>query len=73
MQDEFSGELHQIESPTLLAWGDQDAMVPRSDQDAQAAQIARSRLVVYEGCGHAIPWEAPERLTSGIVSLVGLG
>lgn len=70
LQDDFSGELNRIEAPTLLVWGDRDGMVPRGDQDAQTAAIAGSRLVVYEGAGHAVHWEEPERFASDLVSFV---
>jgi non-heme chloroperoxidase len=70
LQDEFSGELDAIEAPTLLVWGDQDGMVFRNDQDALTAAIEGSQLVVYEGYGHAIPWEAPDRLGSDLVRFV---
>ncbi len=70
LQDEFSEELGKIEAPTLLVWGDQDGMVPRGDQDAQTAAIASSRLVVYEGAGHAVHWEEPERFASDLVTFV---
>ena len=70
MQDEFSGKLDEIKAPTLLVWGDQDGMVPRSDQDAQTAAIAGSRLVVYEDAGHGVHWEKPERFASDLVSFI---
>lgn len=70
LQDDFSGELGGIEAPTLLVWGDRDGMVPRSDQDAQTAAIAGSRLVVYEGTGHAVHWEEPEPFASDLASFV---
>lgn len=70
MQDEFSEELNRINSSTLLVWGDQDDMVPRSDQDVQAAAIADSRLVVYNGAGHGVQWEEPERFASDLVSFI---
>ena len=37
-----------ISAPTLLLWGDQDALVPRTEQDALLAAIPDARLVVYE-------------------------
>lgn len=70
LQDDFSGELGGIEAPTLLVWGDLDGMVPRGDQDAQTVAIAGSRLVVYEGTGHAVHWEEPERFASDLVSFI---
>lgn len=73
LQDDFSGELGKIEAQTLLVWGDQDGMVPRSDQDAQTAAIAGSRLVVYEGTGHAVHWEEPERFAADLARFIEAG
>ena len=70
MQEDFSGELNKIKAPTLLVWGDQDGMVPQSDQDAQTATIAGARLEVYPGVGHAVHWEAPERFASDLATFV---
>lgn len=62
MQDGFHQELGRIEAPTWLLWGDRDPLVPRADQEALLGAIAGARLLTYEGHGHALPWEAPERL-----------
>jgi non-heme chloroperoxidase len=70
LQDEFSQELNKIKASTLLVWGAQDGMVPRSDQDAQTAAIADSRLVVYNSAGHGVHWEEPERFASDLVSFI---
>lgn len=70
MQEDVSGELHNIEAPTLLVWGDRDGMVSRSDQEAQMAPVPGARLVVYSGSGHAVHWEEPERFASDLVSFV---
>lgn len=70
MQHDFSQELVNIEVPTLLVWGDQDAMIPRSEQDAQVGAIRNARLLVYEGAGHAVPWEQPERLASDVAAFI---
>jgi non-heme chloroperoxidase len=70
MADDFSSELHKIAAPTLLVWGEQDALVPRSDQDAQLAAIADSQLEVYEGTGHSVHWEQPERFANDLVNFI---
>ena len=70
LQDDFSEELNKITAPTLLVWGDEDQMVPRSDQNAQTVAIAGSRLVVYQGVGHAVHWEEPERFASDLVAFI---
>jgi len=70
LEDDFLGELGKIGAPTLIVWGDQDILLPRSDQEALAAAIAGSRLVVYAGAGHALYWEEPERFASDLVAFV---
>jgi non-heme chloroperoxidase len=70
MEEDFPGELDRIQAPTLIIWGDQDAIVPRSDQEALLEAIAGSRLEVCPGAGHALYWEQPERVASGLVAFV---
>jgi len=70
MGDDFSSELHKITAPALLIWGAQDGFVPRSDQDAQIAAIADSHLEVYEGSGHAVHWEQPERCAKDLEKFI---
>ena len=55
-----------ITAPTLLLWGDHDALVPRAEQDALLSAIPGARLVVYEGAGHSPNWEQPERVARDI-------
>lgn len=63
-------ETNEITAPTLIIWGEHDAYGPRSDQEKLQAAIPASRLVIYEGCGHAMIWEAPERVAADIVAFV---
>jgi non-heme chloroperoxidase len=67
-EDDFAGELSKIRAPTLIIWGDRDALCPRRDQDALLTTIAGSRLVVYAGAGHALHWEQPERFAADLVA-----
>jgi pimeloyl-ACP methyl ester carboxylesterase len=59
-----------ISAPTLLLWGDHDALVPRAEQDALLAAIPRARLVVYEGAGHSPNWEQPQRVADDIAAFL---
>jgi non-heme chloroperoxidase len=63
-------ETAMITAPTLILWGDRDEFLPRSDQERLAASIAGSRLVIYQGTGHAVHWEEPARVAEDIISLV---
>ena len=62
------GTQQDSRGPTLIVWGDRDALSPRRDQDALLTTISGSRLVVYEGAGHALHWEQPERFAADLVA-----
>ena len=59
-------ELGTISAPTLILWGDRDGLLARDDQIALAAAIPNSQLLIYEGVGHLVLWEQPERVASDI-------
>jgi non-heme chloroperoxidase len=61
-------ELPLIEAPTLLVWGDADALVPREAQDGLVRSIPDADLVVYPGVGHTPRWEDPARFSSDLVT-----
>ena len=71
LEDDSFEDLVKIEAPTLILWGDQDAILPLNDQEALAAAIAGSRLLVYPGAGHALYWEEPHRVASDLVAFIG--
>ena len=56
----------RIACPTMLVWGDNDALVPRREQEALTEQIPQAMVRMFPGAGHAVHWEAPE----GFASLV---
>ena len=68
LEDACFGELSRIAAPTLLVWGDRDALVPLADQDMLLNSIAGSRLIVYPGAGHAPHWEEPERFARNLAA-----
>jgi pimeloyl-ACP methyl ester carboxylesterase len=70
LEDDSSEELAKIQAPTLIVWGDQDTIVPRSDQEMFLAKITNSRLVVYPGAGHALYCEVPALFASDLVAFI---
>lgn len=64
-------EIGRINAPTLIIWGDRDAIVARSEQDRLLSAIPGSRLLVYDGAGHLLYWEEPGRVASDLASFVG--
>jgi non-heme chloroperoxidase len=69
-EGDYAAELPAIRTPTLILWGDRDPRYPRSEQDALLAEIQGSRLAVFEGAGHMLHVEEPERCAREIVGFV---
>lgn len=65
-----TAELPLIEAPTLIVWGDQDTIFFEADQQALDAGIPSSTRLVYEGIGHGVHWEDPERFTDDLVDFM---
>lgn len=63
-------ELRRIDAPTLVAWGDRDAICLRDDQQALVDGIAGSRQTVYQGGGHAFHWEAPAVFAADLITFI---
>ena len=70
LEDDLSPQLGDVAAPTLVVWGDQDAILPRSDQEALATGIRGARLLVYEGGGHAFYWEDAGRVAADLMAFV---
>jgi pimeloyl-ACP methyl ester carboxylesterase len=59
-----------ITAPTLIIWGDRDELLSRDDERALSTAIPNSRLVVYDGTGHLVLWEQPERLAEDLTDFI---
>jgi non-heme chloroperoxidase len=55
-------ELREIKAPTLILWGEQDALFPREEQERLATKIPGATLKIYPESGHAVHWERPEEV-----------
>jgi len=60
IDQEYVIGLREINVPTLIVWGEQDALFPRADQERLAAAIPNATLKIYPETGHAVHWERPE-------------
>ena len=61
-----SAELSRLVAPTLLIWGERDAIFSRPEHDALAAAIPGVRVEVYRDTGHCPNWERPERVAASL-------
>jgi non-heme chloroperoxidase len=57
---DHAARLDGIDVPTLILWGEQDALFPREEQERLAAAIPGATLKMYPETGHAVHWERPE-------------
>jgi pimeloyl-ACP methyl ester carboxylesterase len=48
--------------PTLLIWGDRDALFSRAEQEALVSMLPIASLRVYRETGHAPHWERPKQV-----------
>jgi pimeloyl-ACP methyl ester carboxylesterase len=51
--------LHRIQAPTLLIWGEQDAMIPIGNAEDYLRALPDARLHAFPGIGHLPQEEAP--------------
>ncbi|HEX6019572.1 MAG TPA: alpha/beta hydrolase [Burkholderiaceae bacterium] len=70
LEDRFCSGIATIAAPVLLVWGSADAYAPRRDQDILRSALPRSRLLIYEGAGHALHWEQPRRFANDLADFV---
>ena len=65
-----AADLGRIPAPTLLLWGDLDAVFPREEQERLVAAIPNTRLLMYPETGHCPNWERPERVVHDLDSFL---
>ncbi len=65
-----AADLGWIATPTLLLWGERDAIFPRAGQERLAARIPGARLMVYPETGHAVHWERPEQFVQDLEAFI---
>lgn len=55
-----ASDLHRIETPTLLVWGERDPQIPVEQAHEALAALPNARLVRLAGTGHVPMWESPD-------------
>jgi pimeloyl-ACP methyl ester carboxylesterase len=60
--------LTEVETPTLLVWGEYDAVVPMECARQYQALLPNARLEVVPGSGHAVDMEAPDQLAQLVLN-----
>jgi pimeloyl-ACP methyl ester carboxylesterase len=58
--------------PTLILWGGRDRLIPPAVGRQMHAQIASSRLIVFDDLGHVPQEEAPARTVAPVREFLAL-
>ena len=67
---DLRSELHAVNAPTLLVWGDHDRLVPARVAEEWQRLLPDSRLVRLP-CGHVPMWSAPRELAASVLAFLG--
>jgi pimeloyl-ACP methyl ester carboxylesterase len=65
-----TGEVTEIDAPTLVLRGEDDLVVSREMAERVTREIEDARYVELEGCGHAPTVDDPERLLADVESFL---
>lgn len=64
------GRLRTLSQPTLVLWGGRDRLIPPDNARRFAADIAGSRLVVFDDLGHVPHEEDPRRTVEAVLQFL---
>jgi pimeloyl-ACP methyl ester carboxylesterase len=67
---DLRSELHNVQAPSLLVWGERDRLVPARVAEEWQRLLPDSRLVKLP-CGHVPMWEAPRELAACLLEFFG--
>ncbi|HEX6091010.1 MAG TPA: alpha/beta hydrolase [Gemmatimonadales bacterium] len=56
--------------PTLLVWGEEDSVFPKSNRDALSSMLPHAERLDYEDTGHATHWERPDQFVEDVEEFI---
>jgi pimeloyl-ACP methyl ester carboxylesterase len=63
--------LASVKAPALVAWGDDDRVVPPSAAKRYVEALPEAKLEIVRSCGHCIDMEQPETLARLVTGFIG--
>jgi pimeloyl-ACP methyl ester carboxylesterase len=71
--EQFDAYLGRITAPTLLIWGRENPAYPAASIPLITRKLTKARVesLIYEGVGHKVTREAPQRMAADILSFLG--
>jgi pimeloyl-ACP methyl ester carboxylesterase len=65
-------DLSDVDPPTLVVWGDEDALSDQAEQERMVGSVTDASLVVVPGAGHLANVEDPEAVSAALVQFLGV-
>jgi pimeloyl-ACP methyl ester carboxylesterase len=70
LTDDHRAFLDDVDSPTLIIWGDADLLIAYDEQMALLHAISGATLLVYPGTGHNTHWEQPAQVAADLLTFL---
>lgn len=67
----YQEKLGQVTCPVLAIWGENDHVVPLSEQDLLVESVPNARKVVVQGAGHALYMDDADAFHAALVEFLG--
>jgi len=72
-EDFLDDDVKTIKRPTLIVWGRQDGLVPLTDGERFNKDIAGSKMIVIDECGHVPNAEKPGEFNAALLKFLAEG
>ena len=69
-REKLDGKLARLRAPTLLLWGEQDAVTPVAVAHAYERLIPGARLQIITECGHLPPLEKADQFSRALTDFL---
>jgi pimeloyl-ACP methyl ester carboxylesterase len=69
-EDVLDNRLSRITQPTLIIWGRQDGLLKLSEGERLQREIPKSKLIVFDQCGHAPMAEKAGEFNEAVLSFI---
>jgi pimeloyl-ACP methyl ester carboxylesterase len=73
LSHDWGERLRELRCPTLVVWGERDALIPVRHAAEFGRRIANAQVVVLPGTGHLPMVEQPELFNATLLEFVGAG
>ena len=70
LAEDVRGDLHKIQAPTLLLWGENDSLIPPAVGDILRREIPDARLLLLRGAAHVPMYDQPAEFDAALLAFL---